>query len=482
MNPETMQRLKAALTGRESVDIGHFQWVNLDMVRAEAGEKWETLREKVYNASAHFIEKRLSENDVLVRCRGGFILIYANCDDEQARERTELISQQLNLFFLGDRILQQFEISASSESVCVTEIADFVARAERRGDASDTEAPGKARKKKQDAREKKSVTGQWRPIEHEASEGRITSYSKSGEPHETPHLSQAEDLEEAHNYPVRKMPADEGEVQTLGRPSSAYLTQGLFSELDKTWDDIVFKPFWDVRFNYITANFCMARRRYGGRMLYGRETLLGNDSPSLHRALDHAVVIAAQRGFLRRYAEGEKCVVGIPVHYDTIIGVADRIRYFSILQCVPQSMRKYFYIGVDNIPEGAPLSQLEELFRAMRCFGSNILAKIPPGTVRLNRFENCGISLFSSDIPNRGANGEISEALLSKLASQAISIRRAGARGCLAQVSTVDQLLPCLNAGYEVFTGDVIGKDLDRPTPPRPCTLEEIIQHNTRAA
>ena len=256
----------------------------------------------------------------------------------------------------------------------------------------------------------------------------------------------------------------------------------LFADLDKAWDDIVFLPSWDVHFGYITANFCMARREYRGRTLFGRSTLLGNDSPDLHRLLDHSVAIAAQRGFLRRYAEGVKCAVAIPVHYDTIIGVSDRIRYFSILQCVPQKLRKYFYLRVDNIPEGAPQGQMEELFRAMRCFGSNILAKIPVGTVQLGRFENCGISLFASELPQPDNDGGLREATLKKLTAQAVSIDRYGARGCLTRVSTFDQLEAALNAGFQVFTGDAVGAPLANPMPLQPCLLEDLRQRASDAA
>jgi len=484
MSPETLKRLKAALAGRDAVDIGHFQWVNLDMVRAEAGEKWDLLKDKVYTASAHFIEKRLSPDDVMVRCQGGFIIVYAGCDDAAARERTELISQQLNLFFLGDRILQQFEISARSESVPVNDIADFMSRAQKAGDSAHADAPGKSRKDP-DGKARAPSAGHWRPIDHDAVEK--AGYSAGdGEGADDP-------------VPVRRPPGTRSErSETLpagaraaatdalpsgpSEPSTSYLTEGLVSELDKTWDDIVFKHCWDVHYNYLTTNFCLARRRYGNRVLYGRDTLLGNDSPSLHRALDHAVVIAAQRGFLRRYADGEKCMIAIPVHYDTIIGVADRVRYFSILQCVPPRMRKYFYLRVDNIPEGAPQGQMEELFRAMRCFGSNILAKVPLGTARLDRFENCGISFFSSEMSDKGNLHAPSDATVAKLAAEAVSIQRIGARGCLTQVATIEQLNVGLDAGFQVFTGDVIGRDLNRPALPAPCTLDDIMRRNSDAA
>lgn len=463
MNVEMMKRLKAALAGRASVDIGHFQWINLDMVRNEVGEKWDTLREKVYTAAAHFIEKRLGPEDVMVRCKGGFILVFAERSGEQASVRTEAISQELNLFFLGDRILKHLEVSSQCQNVSMAELADMVAGGKE--EAAADRAQERESRKKDDAH-KRETAGNWRRLKHENEAGRVGGYTVG------------DGLDDALLEIPRADPADFADLaaETMGTGAD------LFADLGKTWDDIVFLPSWDVRFGYITTNFCMARRQYRGRTLFGRDTLLGNDSSDLHRLLDHTVAIAAQRGFLHRYAQGVKCAIAIPVNYDTIIGVSDRIRYFSILQCVPQKVRKYFYLRVDNIPEGAPQGQMEELFRAMRCFGSNILAKIPLGTVHLSRFENCGVSLFSSELPQPDGDGGLREATLKKLMSQAVSIDRFGARGCLTRVSTFDQLQAALDAGFQVFTGDAVGAPLTKPMPLQPCLLDDLRRHDSDAA
>lgn len=467
MNTDTMKRLKAALAGRASVDIGHFQWINLDMVKAEAGKQWDTLRTKIYNAAGHFIEKRLGENDILVRCQGGFILIFADATGSDAQARTDAISQELNLFFLGDRILKRLEISSQVQSVSMAELADMVGRTAQTEPDAPLASPPPRRPAPEKSPSRDPGVGRWQKLQHELSRADLTFVE-----------SAADDKGDG----ILDMAA--GQTGLFADVADDVFGAGadMFADLDKTWDDIVFLPSWDVRFGYITASFCMARRQHRGRTLFGRDTLLGNNSPDLHRLLDHSVAIAAQRGFLRRYSEGMKCAVAIPVNYDTIIGVSDRIRYFSILQCVPQKVRKYFYLRVDNIPEGAPMSQMEELFRAMHCFGSNILAKIPLGTVRFNRFENCGVSLFSSQLPEAGPDGQIRETTLTRLAAQAVSIDRFGARGCLTQVATFEQLQAGLDAGYEVFTGDAVGAPLNMPKPLQPCVLDDLRQRAENAA
>jgi len=87
-----VDRIKDVLSGRPDIDIGNFQWVNLEMVKDEVGDQWETVRTKIYNAAHAFLEKRISDQDVLIRCRGGFVLFFAELKGEDAAERTQALS------------------------------------------------------------------------------------------------------------------------------------------------------------------------------------------------------------------------------------------------------------------------------------------------------------------------------------------------------------------------------------------------------
>ncbi|MFT6542121.1 MAG: hypothetical protein ACJAU5_001201, partial [Maricaulis maris] len=68
-----------------------------------------------------------------------------------------------------------------------------------------------------------------------------------------------------------------------------------------------------------------------------------------------------------------------------------------------------------------------------------------------------------------------SEGVIKKLVDQAISIRRIGARGALTQVDTAEQLQFGIDAGYEIFTGAAIGKDMKSPAPLIEATLQSLL-------
>lgn len=457
MTTDVLDRIKKALTGRDGIDIGHFQWINLEMIKNEVGEQWIEVRKKIYNVSAQYIEKRLAKEDVLVRCRGGFILVFATLSGADAARKTAELSNGLNHYFLGDRILKNLEISSQSKELSVNEFAELV----KRSDVSQAAEIGQASQNAIKTVTKKDAAGNWRDIDRRSASSAQRDLSK----HKSPDIPAPAPAQIAKDLPPSiDATADLDKLSSLP-----------FKVPTAQWDEIIFKPSWDAKFNYITANFCLPHRQHNGQELYGRQTLLGNDDPDILQAMDHAVATTAQRGFLKQLTGGKKCAVVIPVNYETVIGTQDRIRYFSILQNIPQAQRKYFYIRVDSIPDGAPIGQMEELFRSMRIFGSNLLAKIEPGTVRLNRFENCSIAIYCSSLERKWARTGLSEGVIKKLVDQAISIRRIGARGALTQVDTAEQLQFGIDAGYEIFTGAAIGKDMKSPAPLIEATLQSLL-------
>jgi len=111
LNPaDILHRLEQKLHGCDHADLGQFQIINLDRVREGAGEQWERLKAKIFEVSAHFIEKRIADEDVLVRCHEGFLVVFDALDAAAAEERVNAISTELNLFFLGDEILRSLNI------------------------------------------------------------------------------------------------------------------------------------------------------------------------------------------------------------------------------------------------------------------------------------------------------------------------------------------------------------------------------------
>ena len=521
-------RLKKALAGRSQAQLNEFQFLNLDMVKAETGDRWIEVRKKVYGVAAHFVEKRMHADDMVVRCRGGFILIFAHLSAEDSQARLEAISHELNLFFLGDRILKNLEICSQARKVDAAEFAQFI----QRSSSTEPRAAMQGDRRRADADETADPNGpNWQPGETRGSAGASLGREVSspvpesvarwvrGEPGSPSHAARlqpeaggavrqttgwqsgpARRADVPHYQPGMasscKSDPQLGHWTDIGRQvapplqtwraanmaSSASYVPGVArpvaAETMRPWDDIVFKPCWDSQLNEITSNICLARRFKDGKVLYGRDALLGSDAADQHRALDRAVAIAAQRGYQQVHAQGKVCRICIPVHYDTIRSVADRVSYFSILQVVPPHLRQHFSLRVDQIPAGAPISQMQDLFRSMKWFGSNLLATIRLDETDLSPFEGCGIDTFCIQMPVSIRTGNISDDQIETLGRSVKAVRQSRASTFLTRVKNFDGLVAGLSAGARLFAGEAIGPETALPAPRRDASFIELVERS----
>lgn len=420
MQPELKMKLKLALAGRAKVEMGQFQFLNLEEVRQQAGADWLNLRTKIYDVSAHFIEKRLDPDDVVFRCQGGFLIIFSVLSGDDAAARVTEISAKLSTFFLGDKALHTLKLASESRSVSTEEFLEIIARAQ---------------------------------------------------PHEAESSAVAPAQEERPVWNEPKAPAEP-------RPAPPRWTQSASKPLSAPWDEIVFKPCWDARSNAITHHLCVARRVINGWPAYGRDTFTVLDSRPLNRLLDHSIAIAAQRGYQRVQAEGASCGLIVPVHYDTISSLSERMNYFAILQSVPVPIRRHFLLRIDAIPDGAPVAQMQELFRSMMPFGSKIIARLPYGVPDLRRFEGSGIGIFGSEIPHRLGDGEVSSATVEAVLGLVTAARELKAETFLTQIESASLLGASVSAGVRLFSGNLIGPDRPVPEPVRPLEFNDIVHRS----
>ncbi|WP_417493828.1 hypothetical protein [Maricaulis sp.] len=409
MQPELKMKLKLALAGRAKVEMGQFQFLNLEEVKQRAGPDWPNLRTKIYDVSAHFIEKRLDPDDVIFRCQGGFLIIFSVLSGDDAAQKVADITAELCTFFLGDRAMQVLKIGSESRSVSTEEFLEIITRSQ----------PQESEMRPASTPDSAAASGEARPV-----------------PRWTESASKA-----------RATP----------------------------WDEIVFKPCWDARNNAVTHHLCVARRVINGWPAYGRETFPVFDSRPLNRLLDHSVAKAAQRGFQRVHAGGGSCGIIIPVHYDTISSLSERMQYFAILQAVPVPIRRHFQLRIDAIPDGAPVAQMQELFRSMIPFGSQIIARLPYGVSDLRRFEGSGVGAFGTEIPYRLGDGEVSTTTVQAVLALVTAAQLLKAETFLTQIENASLLGASVSAGVRLFSGDLIGPDQPAPEPARPLEFNEIV-------
>ncbi|WP_297737696.1 hypothetical protein [uncultured Maricaulis sp.] len=133
--------IKRAMARGERIDVGQFRLVNLAAVREKAGDHWPSAKKKVFAAGTQFLAKRLSDDDAVIPCEEGFLVLFAEAPDDPATFLAEL-GEALMAFFLGATETAALGIESAASRVAADEITQL-ATASTTPPSSSTSAPDK---------------------------------------------------------------------------------------------------------------------------------------------------------------------------------------------------------------------------------------------------------------------------------------------------------------------------------------------------
>ncbi len=128
MHDAVMRLLKSHLASVDHVDLGRYQFVNLDPVREAADALWPQLRERAFLASRTMIERRIAEDDLIIPCATGFLVVFKALSGDPAQRLTEKIRSELETFFMGDEELGGLKVEGLSERLTLSEFEAALAR------------------------------------------------------------------------------------------------------------------------------------------------------------------------------------------------------------------------------------------------------------------------------------------------------------------------------------------------------------------
>ena len=147
---EILASIRDQLRGSRSVALGQFQIINLDLIRTVAGERWDDLKQKIFDVSEAFIAHRLHTSDALFRCDEGFLVVFATDRADVAEAQATWISHDLNRFYVGDEVFRKLKVTSRALRLDQTELAAFFAAQGVK--TVDESRPGEDRIKQDEAR------------------------------------------------------------------------------------------------------------------------------------------------------------------------------------------------------------------------------------------------------------------------------------------------------------------------------------------
>ncbi len=144
MPDPVLVELKRRLAQADQVDMSRHQFVNMERVREAAGDLWPSLRERVFVATRTIIERKVAEDDLIIPCATGFLVVFSGLSGDPAAKLTEKIRHDMERFFLGDADLAELSVESSSERLSVEEFRAALAAADAVDEDSAPVEPHKA--------------------------------------------------------------------------------------------------------------------------------------------------------------------------------------------------------------------------------------------------------------------------------------------------------------------------------------------------
>lgn len=130
MQDAVMEELRRRLAEVDRIDVSRYQFINMEGLRRAAGSNWPAMRARVFLATRSMIERRVAEEDLIIPCATGYLVIFKALAQELAERTTARIREDMERFFLGDGELAELNVEAVAEQLSIAEFEAALAAAD----------------------------------------------------------------------------------------------------------------------------------------------------------------------------------------------------------------------------------------------------------------------------------------------------------------------------------------------------------------
>ena len=130
MHDSVMEELRRRLAEVDRIDVSRYQFINMERLRNAAGADWPAIRSRVFLAARSMIERRVAEDDLIIPCATGFLVIFKALSQDLAEHTSERIRQDMERFFLGEGDLAELKVETVVEQLSIAEFEAALAAAD----------------------------------------------------------------------------------------------------------------------------------------------------------------------------------------------------------------------------------------------------------------------------------------------------------------------------------------------------------------
>ena len=245
--------------------------------------------------------------------------------------------------------------------------------------------------------------------------------------------------------------------------------------------EAAFEPIWDSQKQIVAANLIAPICEVDGRERLARDAVGARLVGHSQAELDVFTAKTAIAGLRQLGQDKTPAPMRFSVHFETIMAADARQAYLKILSVAPKPMRRYFQLHLDC----PPLDRKETLvlLRELREFGATTVLDLPFDDPDMRRFADCGVGIYLCEAPKPRDRDE--EGLLDRhkgaLARFVEAAKAQRAWTHLAEARDVKTVKDGAGCGARFLSGAGVGGAAERPIPPKPFSLIDLVQRKKAA-
>lgn len=161
----------------------------------------------------------------------------------------------------------------------------------------------------------------------------------------------------------------------------------------------IFRPMLAVRSNVVSTFLCIPIQVLKGRVcVSGYEVLGERAQPREYMELDLATMSKVRTELDRLGKRGEKALLCLPVHFETLADSRRRFEYVNKFLTKTTSRNGQIIFEIIGLPEGIPQARLIDLVSPLRANSRAVIARFTPEHRKFPAYRTAGLHAVGIDI------------------------------------------------------------------------------------
>lgn len=437
----TKDRLKTMLASGSRPLGGQLQFLGLDEVKQQLGDRWETKKDFIRSLCQRTVKPHIGKSDLCLEYGElGFVILFGELDDETATIKCGLIKAEILRQLKGDDELASLNVQTSVGDLATggtssASLADLIEKAV----SSKAEKPVDPRA--DDAPES---------MKHDSPPAEVFDYSEK----------QKANFQQAQWASIKS---------TLQPGSDPFSLQDEEQHVGLGEVDFGFLPLVNQKSGVISIFHCAAVRLDSfDRIINGHDVLTDSANEKSAIELDLLTLARAKIGLMDMTMRKRIALVSIPLSYATLSRPRARQDFLAALKTIPTELQRYLVVTLTGFPDGVPTGTLAEYVHLIKNNVRGVAARVLPGTSSLKSLKEAGVQIVGFKFPE-------AEPVSAKMAETMLTFKKNASKFGLStfvrNLKRKDLVRAAIDLEYDYFSGPAIADLSDYVGPVRDVDL-----------